>query len=117
MGKLTTHVLDTSAGVPAAGLRIELHEIAGPAPRLITEARTNNDGRCDHPLLDSKTMRPGRYTLTFHVAEYFRTAGNVLPDLPFLDDVVVKFGIARADDNYHVPLLVSPWSYSTYRGS
>ena len=117
MGKLTTHVLDISAGVPAAGMRIELHDVAGTAPRLITEARTNKDGRCEHPLLEGKAMRTGRYALTFHVAEYFRASGSVLAEPPFLDDVVVKFGIAAADENYHVPLLVSPWSYSTYRGS
>lgn len=117
MGKLTTHVLNVADGIPAAGMRIELRAVtsAGTAP--IGTAHTNADGRCGTPLLQGAEFRPGRYALTFHVAEYFRTLGHSLPDPPFLDEVVIGFGIARADQDYHVPLLVSPWSYSTYRGS
>jgi 5-hydroxyisourate hydrolase len=121
MGKLTTHVLDLAAGIPAAGMRIELHDPAivapGAPPTLLAEARTNQDGRCPKPLLDSSSLRAGRYVLTFHVAEYFRAAGLRLPEPPFLEEVAIRFGIADASQNYHVPLLVTPWSYSTYRGS
>jgi len=117
MGKLTTHVLDVAAGVPAAGMRIELHELSAAGPRLLKEACTNQDGRCGEPLLDGGAVRPGRYRLTFHVAEYFRARGVQLPEPPFLDTVVVQFGMADAAQSYHVPLIVTPWSYSTYRGS
>jgi 5-hydroxyisourate hydrolase len=117
MGKLTTHVLDVAAGIPAAGMRVELHDAASSPPRLLAGTRTNHEGRCDGPLLEGSAFRAGRYSLTFHVAEYFRARGVSLPDPPFLDEVVVKFGVADASTNYHVPLLVSPWSHSTYRGS
>jgi len=115
MGKLTTHVLNLAAGTPAAGMRIELHEAA--SHRLVAQKRTNDDGRCDAPLLEGAEFRGGRYTLTFHVADYFRSQGVRLPEPPFIDEVVIQFGIADPTQNYHVPLLVSPWSYSTYRGS
>ena len=114
MGRLTTHVLDTAHGIPARGMRVELH--AGSGERL-ADLSTNDDGRANAPLLEGAALRAGRYTLIFHVAEYFRTAGVVLPDPPFLDVVRIDFGIADAGQHYHVPLLVSPWSYSTYRGS
>ena len=117
MGKLTTHVLDVAAGTPAAGMRVQLHEVGSDELRLIVDARTNADGRCACALLEGSALRVGTYALTFHVAEYFRARGSALADPPFLDEVVVKFGIAAADESYHVPLLVSPWSYSTYRGS
>jgi 5-hydroxyisourate hydrolase len=117
MGKLTTHVLNVAAGIPAAGVRIELRAAASAGLALIGTAQTNTDGRCGTPLLQGAEFRPGRYSLTFHVAEYFRALGHSLPDPPFLDQVVIAFGIARADEDYHVPLLVSPWSYCTYRGS
>lgn len=117
MGKLTTHVLDVSAGIPAAGMRIELHDLAGAAARLITGTRTYRDGRCERPLIEGSAMHAGRYALTFHVAEYFRARRIALPEPPFLDEIVVTFGISALDESYHVPLLVSPWSYSTYRGS
>lgn len=117
MGKLTTHVLDVSAGTPAAGMRVELRQLRDSRPLLITETRTNHDGRCASPLLEGSALLAGRYTLTFHVAEYFRSRGVALPEPPFLDEVVLQFGLADAAQNYHVPLLVSPWSYSTYRGS
>ena len=117
MGKLTTHVLDVSAGIPAAGMRIELHDLAVTPPRLLLETRTNTDGRCERALLEGGALRIGRYALTFHVAEYFRARGVALPEPPFLDEVVVRFGVADAAASYHVPLLVTPWSHSTYRGS
>lgn len=117
MGKLTTHVLDVAAGIPAAGMHVELHEITAGDPRPRGQSRTNQDGRCAGALLEGEAFRAGRYTLTFHVADYFRARGVALADPPFLDTVVVSFGIARPEENYHVPLLVSPWSYSTYRGS
>jgi len=117
LGKLTTHVLDVASGVPAAGMRVELHDLASAAPRLIRDTRTNADGRMAEPLLEGDAMRVGRFALTFHVAEYFRGRGAHIPEPPFLDEVVVRFGIADASQNYHVPLLASPWSYSTYRGS
>ena len=117
MGKLTTHVLNLTAGIPAAGMRVDLHDASAGPPRLLTQNRTNEDGRCGQPLLNGASFRGGRYTLTFHVAEYFRTLGVQLPDPPFIDEVVIQFGVADPSQNYHVPLLVSPWSYSTYRGS
>ena len=117
MARLTTHVLDTSAGIPARDMRIELHATGSSPPKLLLEARTNADGRCDRPLLEGAAFRAGQYSLTFHVAEYFGARGVSLPNPPFLVAVVVNFGVASAEENYHVPLLVSPWSYSTYRGS
>jgi 5-hydroxyisourate hydrolase len=117
MPKLTTHVLDTSAGVPAAGMHIELHDTNVNPPALIASARTGADGRCERPLLEGSALKVGCYSLTFHVAEYFGARGVELPNPPFLITVVVNFGIAAAEESYHVPLLVSPWSYSTYRGS
>jgi 5-hydroxyisourate hydrolase len=116
MGKLTTHVLDIAAGIPAKGMRIELHEVTTDRV-LIKSVHTNDDGRTSEPLLAADTMRVGKFTLTFHVADHFRSVGIKLADPPFLDQVVVAFGIAHTDQSYHVPLLVSPWSYSTYRGS
>jgi 5-hydroxyisourate hydrolase len=113
MGKLTTHVLNVAAGIPAAGMRIELR--GGAA--LIGAAQTDADGRCGAPLLQGAALSIGRYSLTFHVAAYFRALGQPLPEPPFLDEVVIAFGIADPQQNYHVPLLVSPWGYSTYRGS
>jgi 5-hydroxyisourate hydrolase len=116
MGKLTTHVLNIASGTPAAGMRIELRVLnGGSAP--LSEWETNADGRCAAPLLQGSELRSGRYSLTFHVAAYFRSLGLTLADPPFLDEVVIAFGVADATQNHHVPLLVSPWSYSTYRGS
>ena len=117
MARLTTHVLDVAAGIPAAGMRVELRDAGVSPPRLLTEARTNRDGRCDSPLLEGEAMRVGRYLLTFHVGEYFRGRGVALPEPAFLEEVTVPFGLADAAQSYHVPLIVSPWSYSTYRGS
>lgn len=118
MGKLSTHVLDTAHGSPAAAMRIELYRIASDSSReLIKRTVTNLDGRTDSPLLSGEEMRNGTYELNFHVAEYFESRGAELADPPFLDLVPIRFSIADDTSHYHVPLLVSPWSYSTYRGS
>ncbi|MFO1070267.1 MAG: hydroxyisourate hydrolase [Geminicoccaceae bacterium] len=116
-GRLTTHVLDTVSGRPGAGLAIELFRLDGDSRTRIKDVRTNDDGRCDQPLLAGEELRPGTYELVFHVAAYFRAVGTPLSDPPFLDAVPIRFGIANAGQHYHVPLLISPWSYSTYRGS
>ena len=113
MGRITTHVLDTAAGKPAAGLKVVLRNREGA---VIAEAVTNADGRADKPLLDGPAFKAGTYELTFHVADYFRTSGAKLADPPFLDEVPVRFSVAE-NAHYHVPLLVSPFAYSTYRGS
>jgi 5-hydroxyisourate hydrolase len=117
MGRLTTHVLDTANGRPGAGVRITLYRNAGERYLLIGDAVTNQDGRCDAPLLEGAAFTNGRYRLVFAAGEYFASAGVALPDPPFIDEVVVDFGVADAASHYHVPLLVSPWSFSTYRGS
>jgi 5-hydroxyisourate hydrolase len=117
MGRLTTHVLNVAAGIPAAGMRIELRSESHGAMTLAGTAQTNEDGRCPEPLIQGAAFRAGRYSLTFHVAAYFRALGIPLAEPPFLDQVVIAFGIADPRQNHHVPLLVSPWSYSTYRGS
>lgn len=114
MGRLTSHVLDTANGRPAAGLRVELLDSAGT---VLADLRTNADGRFDRPLLEGAALKAGRYRLRFHAGDYFRAAGVVLPDPPFLDMIDVPFGIADAQAHYHVPLLVSPFSFTTYRGS
>lgn len=114
MGKLTTHVLDVAAGLPAVGMRVEVH---GPAATLLTAALTGEDGRVPAPLLAGDALTAGRYTLTFHVAAYFRARGVQLAEPPFLDRVIIAFGVADPQASYHIPLLVSPWAYSTYRGS
>jgi 5-hydroxyisourate hydrolase len=117
MGKLTTHVLNIANGSPAAGMRIELRTLTEGAAARLSTLQTDSDGRSPAPLLQGDALRNGRYSLTFHVAEYFRSTGVSLPEPPFFDEVVIAFGIADATQNYHVPLLVAPWSYSTYRGS
>ncbi len=117
MGKLTTHVLDTMNGCPAAGMAVCLHRIDGDAVRPLRQLRLNDDGRADQPLLQGDDLVPGRYRLVFSVAPYFRGRGVDLPEPAFLDEVPLDFGIADASLHYHVPLLATPWSYSTYRGS
>ncbi len=118
MGRLTTHVLDTAHGRPAAGLRLCLYRIGSMGVRtLVVEAVTNADGRTDAPLMAGDAFRTGHYELVFQAGAYFADAGAALADPPFLDEVPIRFGIADAEGHYHVPLLVSPWSYSTYRGS
>ena len=116
MGRLTTHVLDTAQGCPARGVGVALYRLS-PARQLLAEARTNDDGRLDAPILADAEFIPGAYELVFQAGDYFRAASAELPDPPFVDEVVLRFGIADAAAHYHVPLLVSPWSYSTYRGS
>ncbi|MEM6839090.1 MAG: hydroxyisourate hydrolase [Cyanobacteria bacterium P01_C01_bin.120] len=118
-GKLTTHVLDTANGCPAAGMKITLWAIAPDtqAKTLLKEVHTNADGRTDAPLLDAADFQVGRYELMFAVGDYFQQQGVELPEPPFLERVPLQFGIADVEAHYHVPLLTSPWSYSTYRGS
>ena len=117
-GRLSTHVLDTQAGRPAAGVTIELLELsANGEERLIARATTNRDGRTDEPLIGKRPLPIGRYELRFHVAEYFAGVGARQDEPPFLDVVPVRFAVAEAEGHYHVPLLLTPWSYCTYRGS
>jgi 2-oxo-4-hydroxy-4-carboxy-5-ureidoimidazoline decarboxylase len=114
-GKLTTHVLDTHSGLPAAGVVVELFDLGAGSP--LVKTKTNAEGRTDAPLLSGGPLRIGRYELRFHVGDYFAGRNLVLPQPAFLDVVPVRFAIAEAEGHYHVPLLVSPWSYATYRGS
>ena len=116
-GRLSTHVLDTHAGRPAAGMAIELYEQAGERYYRVNIAVTNVDGRTDQPLIDGRPLPMGRYELRFSVGDHFRSRGIEAGDPPFLDVVPLRFSIAEPEGHYHVPLLCSPWSYSTYRGS
>jgi len=115
-GRVTTHVLDTALGKPAAGLKIALYRVDGNSHRLLKTVETNSDGRCDAPLLEGAAFEPGRYELVFFAGDYLRTSGAALPEPAFLDQVPIRFGIAE-EAHYHVPLLISPYGYSTYRGS
>jgi len=117
VARLSTHVLDLSRGVAAGGLAIDLHVIRDGLREHVTSATTNADGRTDAPLVTGDRLEVGVYELTFHAADYFRRAGVPLPEPPFLGDVVVRIGLADASGNYHVPLLLSPFGYSTYRGT
>ena len=115
---LSTHVLDTMHGCPAAGMPVELHTTEGEVAALVRRFVLNRDGRNpDGPLYDAHSLKKGTYRLVFDVAAYFRLRGVVLPEPNFLNRVSLDFGVAHAEQHYHVPLLVSPWSYSTYRGS
>lgn len=114
---LSTHVLDTMHGCPAAGMEVALFATDGDNATLLQRLVLNHDGRTDAPLFDNASLRVGTYRLCFDVAGYFKARGVVLPEPNFLNQVSLDFGIAHADQHYHVPLLVSPWSYSTYRGS
>jgi 5-hydroxyisourate hydrolase len=116
MGRLTTHVLDTAQGRPGAGLTVELYALAGVRRRLASIV-TNRDGRAPAPLLEGDALQPGSYELVFHAGDYFRRQGLDLPEPAFLDQIVIRFGIAAPDQHYHVPLLLAPYGYSTYRGS
>lgn len=116
MGRLTTHVLDTAHGQPAAGVVIELYGL-GDERRFVTSTATNADGRAPRPLLEGDACVAGVYELVFHAGDYFRGRGVELPEPPFLDRVVIRFGIAAPAQHYHVPLLISPYGYATYRGS
>ncbi len=118
MAGVTTHILDVSIGRPAQGVRVELYELGGGSGRkLVADVMTNADGRTDKPLISADEARAGRFELVFHVGDYFRSQRAELADPPFLDIVPIRFGVADPQAHYHVPLLVSPWSYSTYRGS
>ena len=115
--KLSTHVLNTAHGCPARGMKIELWSLAGGQRTLVTTATTNTDGRTDTPLLANADMKAGPYEILFFVGDYFASRATNLPDIQFLDKVPVRFGLADPGASYHVPLLCSPWAYSTYRGS
>ena len=115
--KLSTHVLDTAHGCPAQGMQIELWRLGEEKPKLLKTVRTNADGRTDEPLLSAAEMAVGEYELIFYVGDYFVGKKVLLPSVKFLSHVPVRFGIADAGASYHVPLLASPWAYSTYRGS
>jgi 5-hydroxyisourate hydrolase len=117
MGRLSTHVLDTANGKPAQGVVIELFSLDPEGRLSVVTAITNADGRTDAPLLSGSAFRTGVFELVFHIGDYFRRRGTSVADPPFLDIVPIRFAMAEPDGHYHVPLLVSAWSYSTYRGS
>jgi 5-hydroxyisourate hydrolase len=117
MGKLSTHVLDTAHGKPGAGVAVELYRVEGGQRTLLKTDATNQDGRCNSPLLEGEALQRGQYELVFAAGDYFAAQGVALPAPRFVDRVTIAFGVADASQNYHVPLVVTPWSYSTYRGS
>ena len=117
MGKLSTHVLDTTIGQPGAGVVIELYQVTDAGRTLLKRDTTNADGRCSTPLLEGAAMQTGSYELVFAAGDYFAAQGVDLPSPRFVDRVTIAFGVADSTQNYHVPLVVTPWSYSTYRGS
>ncbi len=117
IGHLSTHVLDNYHGEPGAGVRVELFEVGASGRALIVDTVTNAGGRTDEPLIHGKPLRRGRYELLFHTEAYFRQRGVALPDVPFIGDAVLRFGIDQPEGRYHVPLVVTPWSTATYRGS
>lgn len=113
---LTTHMLDTQSGKPAEGVAIDVSVLEDGAYKLIKTVKTNADGRTE-PLLNEQTMKTGKYQLVFHIGDYFTKMGSAMTSPPFIEDAVIQFGISDAKAHYHVPLLATPWSYSTYRGS
>jgi len=115
MTKLTTHCLDTFSGKPGKGIRVEVYFVSGKREK-IASVVLNNNGRSDKPLVEGSNFKEGYYELVFFIGEYFKNISS-LPKTPFLNEVVIRFGISNSKEHYHVPLLVSPWSYSTYRGS
>jgi len=117
MGKLTTHVLDTANGCPAVGMRVALYRLVDDQPVFLREAVTNHDGRVDAPLVEGDELVAGVYRLAFDAGEYFDRKGLSLPEPRFVGRVVLDFGVADPAQHYHVPLLVGPWNWSTYRGS
>ena len=117
MGRLTTHVRDAAHGSPGRDITIELYQVEESGLELVAKVQTNDDGRCDAPLLQGDDYRSGVYQLHFHAGDYYRARGVQLAEPAFLDVVVLRFGINEQQDHYHVPLLISPYSYSTYRGS
>ena len=116
MTKLTTHVLDVYSGKPGSGIKVDLYYINNNKREKLNSVILNDDGRTEKALVEGVNFKEGKYELVFFVGDYFKKITEI-PKIPFLDDVVVKFGISNANEHYHVPLLVSPWSYSTYRGS
>jgi len=115
MTKLTTHVLDTYSGKPGKNIRVDVYYVSNKSNK-INSVVLNNNGRSEKPLIEGSNFREGEYELIFHVGDYFKTITD-LPKTPFLNKIVIRFGISNSNEHYHVPLLVSPWSYSTYRGS
>ena len=115
-GRLTTHVLDTASGIPARGMTCRLFRVSGDQKTLVKDVTTNNDGRVDNPLLEGTDFKVGSYELLFNAGSYFAGKPGA-PATPFLSEIPIRFTIADANSHYHVPLLVSPWAYSTYRGS
>ena len=116
MTKLTTHVLDVYSGKPGKGIKVDLYSIKSGKREKLNSIILNSDGRPDKPLIEGSNFKEGQYEIIFFVGEYFKKITET-PNIPFLDDIVIRFGISNSKDHYHVPLLVSPWSYSTYRGS
>ena len=117
MGRLTTHVLDTSLGRPGQGIRIEVYRLEGESRTLLKEVTTNDDGRCDAPILEGEAFTKGQFELVFHAGDSLRRQGVEADEPRFLDVIPLRFGVADASQHFHVPLLLSPYSYSTYRGS
>lgn len=117
MGKLSTHVLDITQGKPGAGVKVALYAVGPQGRELLKSDVTNADGRCSTPLLEGDALKEGKYELVFSAGAYFDAQGVTLPEPKFIDEVTLAFGVADASQNYHVPLVVSPWAYSTYRGS
>ena len=115
MTKLTTHCLDTFSGKPAEGIKVDVYLVSGKREK-INSIILNSDGRSDKPLIEGTNFKESQYELVFFVGDYFKTITD-LPKTPFLNEVVIRFGVSNSKEHYHVPLLVSPWSYSTYRGS
>ena len=115
MTKLTTHCLDTYFGKPAAGIKVDVYTVSGKKEK-INSTTLNNNGRSDKALLEGSNFKEGEYELVFFVGNYFKNISN-LPKIPFLNEVIIRFGVSNSKEHYHVPLLVTPWSYSTYRGS
>lgn len=117
MGRLSTHVLDTAKGRPAAGVKIMLYRVSGQSHRKVKQVVTNTDGRTDGPLLEGDALEPGVYELVFSAGDYLRASGQAGEGVLFLDEIPIRFGVPDPSQHYHVPLLISPFGYSTYRGS
>ena len=117
MGRLTTHVLDTAQGCPGEGIQIDVYRLEGDERIALKSVITNDDGRCDAPILEGDDFRAGEYELVFHAGDYLRQQGVQASEPRFLDVIPLRFGVADASQHYHVPLLLSPYGYSTYRGS
>jgi 5-hydroxyisourate hydrolase len=117
MARLSTHVLDTLRGKPAGGVEVRLYAVESSGRRLVKTVTTNTEGRTDEPLLSGSELCTGIYELVFRAGDYFRSMGDRLEEPPFLDEVTVRFGVADGAGHYHVPLLIAPYAYSTYRGS